>query len=302
MIPSTENNSPAPEALDYDSPGSLRRFMDQRGLGMQKKFGQNFLVNPDARRRLADALQASRDGTVWEVGPGLGAMTTELLDRGLRVHAFEIDRGFAQVLREKFGTDPRFTLVEGDVLKTWPAAGQSGRPECFFGNLPYNIAATLIADFIEAGFFFSRAVVTVQKEVAQRMVARPGAEGYSSFSVLCASAYDVVPTMTLKGGSFYPIPNVDSQAVRMDLRTDRDPADYPRLFRPLVRALFASRRKTVRNNLLSFAASRWKGSPETLDDLVSTVLEQSGIKKEERAERLSVDEFAAIARALGERI
>jgi len=276
--------------------------MDQRGLGMQKKFGQNFLVNRDARRRLADALEAPRDSQVWEVGPGLGAMTAELLGRTLRVRAFEIDRGFASILRDLFGQDSRFALVEGDVLKTWPAAGQEGKPDYFFGNLPYNIAATLVADFIEADFFFKRAVVTVQKEVAVRMAARPGTEAYSSFSVLCASAYVTVPIMTLKGGSFYPVPKVDSQAVRMDLRSDRDPSAYPRLFRPLVRALFASRRKTVRNNLLPFAASLWKGQSDKLEGLVGTVLEQSGVKKEERAERLCIDEFVAIAQALGERI
>jgi len=286
--------------IDYDSPVALRRFMEERGLGMQKKFGQNFLVNGDARRRLADALDAPRDGTVWEVGPGLGAMTAELLARGFQLTAFEIDRGFAAVLRELFASEQRFSLVEGDVLKTWRGAWTVRPPDYFFGNLPYNIAATLVADFIEAGSFFRRAVVTVQKEVAQRMFAKPGSDAYSSFSVLCASAYLTVPIMTLKGGSFYPVPNVDSQAVRMDLRTDRDPGAYPALFRPLVRALFAARRKTVRNNLRAFASALRSDQSDQLDALVETVLETCGIRKEERAERLELDDFVALARNLQE--
>jgi 16S rRNA (adenine1518-N6/adenine1519-N6)-dimethyltransferase len=277
-------------SVDYDSPAALRRFLEERGFGMQKKFGQNFLVNRAARERLVDALEAEEGSAVWEVGPGLGAMTALLLDRGLELTAFEIDRGFAAALREFFGGRPNFRLVEGDVLKTWSAAARdSGSPVFFFGNLPYNIAATLIASFIESDVFFNRAVVTVQKEVARRMAAKPGDEDYSSFSVLCASAYAVRPLMTLKPHSFYPAPNVDSQAVVMDRRPlDIDP-QVQRVFRPLVRALFSSRRKTVRNNLEAFLRS---------GELAAAALETSGISGDLRAEKLSVPEFVSIAKAI----
>jgi 16S rRNA (adenine1518-N6/adenine1519-N6)-dimethyltransferase len=270
---------------------------------MRKRLGQNFLVNRHARERLLDALDVPRGGRVWEIGSGLGAMTSLLLERGAVVTAFEIDKGFIPVLGEFFGENPSFTLIAGDVLKTWRTAPLG---DYLLGNLPYTIGAVLLADFIEKNRFFTRMVVTVQKEVARRMAAVPGSKDYSSFSVLCASAYTVTPLLVMKGSSFYPEPRVDSQGVRLDLRTGRDPADYPVFFKPLLRCLFASRRKTVKNNLESFAASA-AGTALNRADLAGicgAVLKDAGIAPNERAERLGVDDFAALAlameRALGQ--
>lgn len=290
-------------SIDYDSPSSLRRLLDQRGLGMQKKFGQNFLINPSARERLVEGLGVGEGESVWEVGPGLGSMTVLLLDRGLRVTAFEIDRGFAAALREAFGERPNFRLIEGDVLKTWPVERrEGGGARYFFGNLPYNIAAVLIGSTIEEGLIFDRAVVTVQKEVAKRMSASPGEADYSSFSVLCASAYTVRPLMTLKPASFYPAPRVDSAAVVLE----RKPIDAPvsRYFRPLLRALFSSRRKTVRNNLEAFASALLaapgigNAGGLTASALTDAALETAGLDGGLRAERLSLENFGALAAAL----
>jgi 16S rRNA (adenine1518-N6/adenine1519-N6)-dimethyltransferase len=292
--------------LNYDSPQSLRAFLDSRGLGMRKKFGQNFLINQDTRRKLIDALEIREGSVVWEVGAGLGAMTSPLLERGAVVKAFEIDAGFTAVLQEFFGGNPRFHLVEGDALKTWrlQPRPQSAQPaaDFFLGNLPYTIAAALLADFIEKNRFFKRLVTTVQKEVAVRIIAKPKSKNYSSFSVLCASAYTITPLMTLKGASFYPAPHVDSQAVRFDIRTDIDPATaYPHLFRPLARGLFASRRKTVKNNLIAFASSRFRGSSvdsggaSGASAIAVETLRQCGIPENERAENLEIKDFVNLA-------
>ncbi|MDR1074551.1 MAG: 16S rRNA (adenine(1518)-N(6)/adenine(1519)-N(6))-dimethyltransferase RsmA [Treponema sp.] len=297
-------------SLNYDSPQSLRAFLESRRLGMRKKFGQNFLINQDARRKLIDALEIHEGAVVWEVGAGLGAMTSLLLERGAIVNAFEIDAGFIAVLQEFFGDNPRFHLVEGDALKTWrlqpkPSVADPAA-DFFFGNLPYTIAATLLADFIEKSRFFKRLVATVQKEVAARIIAKPKSKRYSSFSVLCASAYTMKPLMTLKGASFYPAPHVDSQAVRFDIRTDIDPATaYPPLFRPLVRCLFASRRKIVKNNLIAFASSRFRGNSRVaggVDNGASNAsaiaveaLRHCGIPENERAENLEIQDFVNLA-------
>jgi 16S rRNA (adenine1518-N6/adenine1519-N6)-dimethyltransferase len=282
---------------------------------MRKKFGQNFLINQDARRKLVDALEIREGAVVWEVGAGLGAMTSLLLERGAIVNAFEIDAGFVAVLQEFFGGNPRFHLVEGDALKTWRLQPEppDARPaeDFFLGNLPYTIAAALLADFIEKNRFFKRIVATVQKEVAARIIAQPKSKNYSSLSVLCASAYTMTPLMTLKGASFYPAPHVDSQAVRFDIRTDIDPATaYPPLFRPLVRCLFASRRKTVKNNLTAFASSRFRESGRRIDGgvadgvingasgasaIAAEALRQCGIPENERAENLEIKDFAGLA-------
>jgi 16S rRNA (adenine1518-N6/adenine1519-N6)-dimethyltransferase len=260
---------------------------------MRKKLGQNFLVNPGVRRTLLDALELPPGEEVWEVGPGLGAMTGGLLERGGRVRAFELDPGFIRLLREIFGKRPDFSLVEGDVLKTW--RGAEGAPY-FLGNLPYHIAAALLADLIEGNRFFRRMVVTVQREVAQRMGARPGSPDYSSFSVLCASAYRVTLLQVIRGSSFYPAPRVDSPGVRLDLQTGGEPPSP--LLRPLVRRLFADRRKTVKNNLRGFIAGGLMVHTGAGGEIAAEALRAAGIGPERRAETLSLEEFAALARSL----
>jgi 16S rRNA (adenine1518-N6/adenine1519-N6)-dimethyltransferase len=276
--------------LNYNSAGELRALLEQAGLGMRKKYGQNFLINPGVRQALADALGAEAGAEVWEVGPGLGAMTRLLLDRGLRVRAFEIDPGFTKMLRELFGSDPGFTLIEGDVLRTWPSA--SAAPY-LLGNLPYNIAAALLADFIEQGRLFKRMVVTVQREVALRMTARPGSAGYSSFSVLCASVYRVKPLMIIRSASFYPRPRVDSQGVCLEPR--EDPGPCPALLYPLVRGLFAGRRKMIKNSLHNIINS---GILKTERDITGAVLARCRLRGDERAENLGLEDFMALARAV----
>ena len=277
---------------DYNSPSALKEFLDQNGLAMQKKFGQNFLVNEQARRAIVDGLDVHEGTTVWEVGPGLGAMTDELLRRGVKLTAFEIDHGFARLIShffEDYTEKGNFRLVEGDVLKNWQKVAEENVPDRFFGNLPYNIAATIIGDTINAGIRFEKCVFTIQKEVGQRMVSKAGTDDYSSFSVLCQWAYDVKTVLDLAGGNFWPKPNVVSRAVLMTKKTDFPCCKNPQAFMKLIRALFASRRKTVRNNLLPFVQS---------GEQADAALEMAGIAATERAENLSVERLLALSDAV----
>jgi 16S rRNA (adenine1518-N6/adenine1519-N6)-dimethyltransferase len=275
---------------NYNSAPELRSFMEQKGLGMRKKYGQNFLINPALRQALAGSLDAQAGESVWEIGAGLGAMTGLLLEKGLRVRAFEIDRGFTGLLNEFFSANDNFTLVEGDVLKTWHDQTPA---QYLFGNLPYNIAATLLGDFMVNRRFFRRMVVTVQREVAARMTAAPGTKEYSSFSVLCASAYHIKPLMVINSSSFYPRPRVDSQAVLLNLRDDAE-SPLPSCFHSLLRGLFSSRRKTIKNNLAAFLASRGKRPESVLD----AILNGSRVDGSGRAETLAFENFAALAKII----
>jgi 16S rRNA (adenine1518-N6/adenine1519-N6)-dimethyltransferase len=281
--------------INYNSVSELRAFLDREGIGMRKKFGQNFLINGNIRLKLAEALEGKYPPDtareVWEIGPGLGAMTRLLLGRGFRVRAFEIDPGFARILRLLFRDDEGFVLVEGDVMKTWPAAPAA---PFLLGNLPYNIGAALLANLIEKGRLFRRMVLTVQNEVALRMSARPGSSDYSSFSVLCSSVYTVRPLMLIRGASFYPSPNVDSRGVVLELRGGVNADDYPSCFYPLVRRLFSSRRKMIKNNLCAFIA----GAGRDAEGLCAELLRSSGLKGNERAENLDIDDFLALAKNL----
>lgn len=278
--------------LNYDSPSSIAVFLDKHGFSMRKRFGQNFLISPAIRKRLVDALDVKAGEGVWEIGPGLGAMTTLLLESGAHVTAFEIDSGFCRLLIELFAhsTESSFKVIEGDVLKTWNTAPPA---PYLLGNLPYGIAAVLIGNLIEAGTFFTRMVVTVQKEVAERIIAGPGSKNYSSLAVLCASVYTVKALTVIKPASFYPVPHVNSMALRFDLRKDCDPASYPCLFHTLVRHLFSARRKAIRNNLQVFHAQR--GGLQDSSLWADSLLESCSLSGMARVESLSLQDFLLLA-------
>jgi 16S rRNA (adenine1518-N6/adenine1519-N6)-dimethyltransferase len=283
--------------INHDSGRFLKAFLEERGLGMRKKYGQNFLINRQIRERLADALEAAPGEEVWEPGPGLGAMTGLLLARGLKVRAFEIDPGFQAVLEECFRDNGNFSLVRGDVLKTWPDAPPA---PLLLGNLPYTIGAVLLGNFIERGRLFRRMVVTVQRETADRMIALPGSAAWSSLSVLCGSVYRVRPLLSIHRSSFYPAPHVDSRGVVLELRDGAEALSFPPLFYPLVRALFSSRRKMIKNTLSDFVSSRIiRGTgPE---DPGRQALAAAGLGGDERPDNLGVKEFLALAEALTRR-
>ena len=270
---------------DYNSPAELKAVLEANGFSMQKKFGQNFLINGAAREKLIDCLELEEGMSIWEIGPGLGAMTSGILEKGADLTVFEIDRGFASLITQYFSDyadKNRFRLVEGDVIKTWKGQLEKGVPARLFGNLPYNIAATIIADTIEEGIRFDSCVFTVQKEVAQRMCAKPGTDDYSSFSVLCQWAYDLKPIIDLSGGNFWPKPNVDSRAVLFTKKAEWPCCKNPKNFVKVQRALFSSRRKNVRNNLSNYLKN---------NDMAMAYLEKAGIAPEKRAEVLSVEEL-----------
>lgn len=275
---------------DYNSPSELKSFLESQGMAMQKKFGQNFLLNEKARIKLIDCLDINENSRVWEVGPGLGSMTSEILKRGAELTVFEIDRGFASLIKQFFSDyieEGKLHIVEGDVLKTWKKTiEEKGIPDRFFGNLPYNIAATLIADTIENNIRFEKAVFTVQKEVAMRACAKTGTEDYSSFSILCQWAYNLSPLMDLTGGNFWPRPNVDSRAFEMVKKEDFPNCKDPSLFMKIQRALFSSRRKNVRNNLTIFLSNQEKATE---------ALEKAGINPMARAEALEIEKILQLS-------
>ena len=244
---------------------------------MMKKFGQNFLFSQSARERIVCLLNPQEGDRVWEIGPGIGSITSLLLKRGVSLTAFEIDHGFCRILSgEAFGDESAFTLIEGDALKT--LFTQEERPDYICGNLPYNVGSEMIARLIEEGILPERMVFTLQKEVAERMVATPSSSSYSSFSILVNFDYKVTIPFLVGRTSFYPKPNVDSAVVLMERREgNRLENGKRKSFFSFVRLLFSSRRKTIRNNL----SSRYEKS--RIDD----ALLKAGLNGSERAETLS---------------
>ena len=278
--------------FDYSSISSITRLLEENGLGMTKKFGQNFLVSMSALDRITALSGACEGMRVWEVGPGIGALTTKLLQTGAEVTAFEIDHGFCRILREQAYVDvPNFKLVEGDALKNWKTEGETqGTPDIICANLPYNVGSIFIASVIENRCLPQTMVFTLQSEVVDRICAKQTDDAFSGFSILTGIDYENTDAMRLRSGCFFPSPNVDSSVVVMRKRENPlVPDAEARDFLELVRILFAQRRKTVKNNL--------KATGKSSAD-IDRALTECGISQTERAEKLSVGQILALKRSL----
>lgn len=277
--------------LNYDSPKEIERVLNERGLAMTKKFGQNFLISKEGRERLINVMELEKGMSVWEIGPGLGAITHMLIKEGVNLTSFEIDHGFASLLEgPAFGDEENFTLVEGDALKTLFKKKLLPFPERIVGNLPYNVGSVMIAKLIENTYLPPLMCFTLQREVVDRMTSKVGDDDYSSFSVLTQIDYENKMALKLPRGCFWPQPNVDSAVVVMKKReAPLVPSHLRSTFLPLVRDIFQQRRKTVRNNLNS---SEYGNLGK---DRVEEIIKGAGLSGGERAEILNWEELIALS-------
>lgn len=280
--------------LNYNSISQLDGKLKENGLAMSKKFGQNFLISSQAREKIVSFMDLKESINVWEIGPGLGAITHLVLKENVNLKCFEIDHGFASILREDaFADEKNFTLVEGDALKTLFL--EQDMPDRIIGNLPYNVGSVIIAKLIESSILPERMVFTLQKEVVDRMCAKSGDDSYSSFSILTQIDYENKLELVLKKGCFWPQPQVDSAVVVMRKRDKSLVDDSLRsVFLPLVRDLFAQRRKNIKNNLMS--SSYGNLGKEKIEQIIA----QSGLIGTERAEALSFVQILSIARVISD--
>ncbi len=268
-------------------PALLRAY----GLRPQKGLGQNFLVDEAALSRILAAADLSSEDTVVEVGAGLGTLTRLLARRAGRVVAVELDARLVRVLTDRLADFPHLQIIQGDILSL-SNLGVAHLGYKVVGNLPYYITSAVLRHFLENEPRPRLLVVTVQREVAERIVARP-----PHMSVLAVSVqFYGQPRLVARipAGAFYPPPKVDSAVVRIDvtaqptivLDPELDPTDFFRV----VRAGFGQRRKTLRNSLSAGLG--------ILPAQVEKALESAGIDPRRRAETLSLPEWAKLARYL----
>ncbi len=278
--------------FDYNSVSSIAKLLEENGLSMTKKFGQNFLISLPVLDKIVGLCDIQEGSKVWEVGPGIGALTTKMLQKGAQVTAFEIDHGFCRILREMaYPNNENFRLIEGDALKNWKNIFEKeGLPDMICANLPYNVGSVFIASLIEQRCIPKRMVYTLQTEVVQRMCANKGSSEYSGFSILTNIDYENKEAFKIKSGCFFPPPNVDSSVVVMNKRESPIvPEKDVNALISLVRAIFSQRRKTVKNNLKSLGLSS-----EELDK----VLAKAQIPLTERAEKLETEQLINLLYAL----
>lgn len=279
------------------SPIALLR---EHRLSPKKALGQNFLLDPNVCRRIADAAAAPGTvdapiGSVLEVGPGLGALTIPLIERATHVIAIERDRDLVPILSAELAPEidkGRLTLIEGDALSfDWTELLERGpAPRAIAGNLPYLLTGRFLERAIELATTIVRATFMVQLEVAERLLAKPGSKEYGALTVFVCAAFDVQKLLVARAGSFHPRPEVDSAVVVLTPKSTRV-TETP-TFRELVKGAFGMRRKTLRN--------AWK-STSFEPGLVDAAAEACGIDLGRRGETLGVDDFARVASWLDER-
>jgi 16S rRNA (adenine1518-N6/adenine1519-N6)-dimethyltransferase len=273
------------------TPLDVRRLLRDAGLRPRKSLGQNFLISEGALERVAAAAGIERDDVVLEIGAGVGSLTRHLAARARRVVAVEIDPAFLPILKSILAAFPNVAVVPGDILAL-PLEKIMGRTDSegykVAANIPYYITSAVIRRLVESAVRPRRIVLTVQKEVADRICAAPGRMNLLALSV----QYYGTPTVVGKipADSFYPVPDVDSAIVRMDLdgAPDRDPDSANRLFR-IARAGFSQKRKMLRNTL---PAGLGVGA-----DRIDRVLGAAGVDSRRRPETVTVDEWIRVAEA-----
>ncbi len=269
---------------------AARELLARHGLRPKKSWGQNFLTDDRVIDRIVTSAGITPDDVVVEIGAGLGALTGRLARTGAQVQAVERDPDLVPILTRELEPFPSVRIVAGDAMTfdLESAARAAGRPLVVLGNLPYQITTPLLFRIVAAGDAIARAVLMVQREVAERIVANPGGKIYGRLSVMVQAFAEVKIAFHVGAGSFLPQPNVTSSVFSLTPRAQPKVAAADRaMFAAVVRAAFAGRRKMLRRSLeAGFACP------------ASEVLAAADIAGTRRAEELSVDEFAAIARAM----
>jgi len=264
------------------------RVLRRHGLAARKQWGQHFLRDASVHAAIVAAAGLGPEDRVVEIGAGLGTLTAHLLETGAEVWAIERDRDLCQVLRAELGEHPRFVLHEADAVRFDYTTAAGSRPPKIVGNLPYHLTGPLLFRLLEAHAVTGSWVVMIQKEVADRLCAKPGSKVYGGITAALSRVRDIVGIAHVPPGAFLPPPRVDSSVIRLDPRaTPRGEVASEAGYLALVRAAFQRRRKTLLNALGALASR----------ERVLAWCEQAGVDSRLRPERLGAEEFAALQRA-----
>lgn len=266
-------------------PLNIAALLRAHGLSPKKSLGQNFLMDAAALQRVVAAAELPDGAAVLEIGAGLGSLTRYLARAARRVVAVELDANLLPVLQSVLAGEANVSIVHGDMLKLDPAALMDESGYLVVANIPYYITSALIRHLLAAAVRPSRLVLTMQREVAERVCAAPGDMSLLALSVQLYGQAQVVAR--IPAGAFYPAPKVDSSVLRVDLFSEPViPAAQVETFFRLAHMGFGQKRKTLRNTLA--AGLRWPG------DRAAELLQSAAIDPQRRAETLSLPEWAVL--------
>ena len=273
--------------------------LERHGFTFKKSFGQNFLTDTNILQKIVDTAEIDDQVNVIEIGPGIGALTEFLAERAAQVMAFEIDHRLVPILADTLRDFDNVTVVNEDILKVDLAQHiqnfkNPDLPIKVVANLPYYITTPILMHLIESGIPFSEFVVMMQKEVAERISAKPNTKAYGSLSIavqyyMTAKVAFIVPRTV-----FVPAPNVDSAILKMVRRPEPAVAvEDEKFFFKVSKASFIHRRKTLWNNLTGYF-----GKTDEIKDKLTKALDRAGLSPSVRGEALGLEEFASLADAL----
>lgn len=281
---------------DIATPIRTQEIMAKHGLTVKKSLGQNFLIDPNILRKIVSQADLTKESAAIEIGPGIGALTEHLARAAGKVLAFEIDRRLLPVLEDTLSPYDNVSIIHSDILKADVADAIAKELEGYedimvVANLPYYVTTPIIMKLLLEKLPIRGLVVMLQKEVAERITAKPGTKAYGSLSIAIQYYTEAEMALTVPKGVFMPQPNVDSAVIKMTKRTtpqveviDED------FFFKVTRGSFVQRRKTIFNNL---QAAMPEGKEKK--DLILKALEEAGIDPARRGETLSIKEFGGLA-------
>lgn len=282
--------------MERNDKAAIEALLRRHGFHFSKSMGQNFLINPDVPAAIAESSRADETNGVLEIGPGIGALSSQLCRRAGKVVAVELDKTLLPILDETMANFDNFEVVGADILKTdIPALVRekfAGLTPIVCANLPYNITTPAITALIESQCFASITVL-VQKEVAERLCANPGTPAYGAFSVFMQYYTEPELLFEVPKECFEPMPKVTSAVLRAVTR-EKPPVKVgdEAFFFKTVYAAFALRRKTLVNSLLTVFGQQF-----TKEELTKRVVD-CGLDASVRGEKLGLAEFAALSAIL----
>ncbi len=284
------------------APSTVKSIKDSHDFKFSKSLGQNFLVDKNIVDHIVDGAGIGPDDLAIEIGPGMGVITSEAADRAAKVVAVEIDKTLIPILKETLSDHDNVEVINQDILKTDVneiiekyGEGRTAKNIKIIGNLPYYITTPIIMKILEDGVPASSITIMMQKEVAERINAKPGTKDYGALSVAVQYYCDTQIVANVPKEAFMPQPKVGSTVLRLDIREDRlvELADKDMFFQ-VVKAGFGQRRKTLSNSLM--------GVSGITKEIVKEALEAAGIEPGRRAETLDLYEFAELANQVTARL
>jgi 16S rRNA (adenine1518-N6/adenine1519-N6)-dimethyltransferase len=284
---------------DIATPGRTKEILDQYGFSFKKSLGQNFLIDTNILRKIVDAAEISAETGAIEIGPGIGALTEQLARRAKKVVAFEIDQRLLPILADTLSPYGNVRIIHQDVLKAdihqvIAAEFTNVADIMVVANLPYYVTTPIIMKLLTDHLPIRGMVVMLQKEVADRLAAKPGTKDYGSLSIAVQYYTEAEVVMTVPRTVFIPQPNVDSAVIRLIKRKQPPVAvNDETFFFQVVRASFAQRRKTILNNLVNNLPNG-----KAMKEQIESSLANANIDPRRRGETLTMEEFAALSNAL----